>query len=110
MVALNFQQGDRTNMLNRAMFLQNGNCGYVLKPSFLSDPDLYSLQGTGELDNSKGRKSKLKIRIHGHATDLTVWQSKVVPKNGLNPVWQEEAEFNIAVPELAIVEFKVNSK
>ena len=49
----------------------------------------------------------VKIRIHGHASDMAEWQSKVVPKNGFNPIWQEMAEFNIAVPELAIVEFKV---
>jgi hypothetical protein len=29
-------------MYNRAKFLQNGSCGYVLKPQFLSDPT-YSL-------------------------------------------------------------------
>ena len=49
----------------------------------------------------------MKIRIHGHVADMAEWQSKVVPKNGFNPIWQEVADFNIAVPELAIVEFKV---
>ena len=35
MVALNYQAGDRELMFNRAMFRQNGRCGYILKPSFL---------------------------------------------------------------------------
>ena len=56
MVALNFQQGDRTNMFNRAKFLQNGNCGYVLKPGFLSNPELYSVQSTDKLKTIPGRK------------------------------------------------------
>ena len=30
-----------------------------------------------------------------------------VPNNGFNPTWSEEASFNIRVPELAIIEFKV---
>ena len=32
--ALNFQAGDVSNQLNYGKFLQNGNCGYVLKPDF----------------------------------------------------------------------------
>ena len=32
MVALNYQAKDRPLMLNRALFRQNGRCGYVLKP------------------------------------------------------------------------------
>ena len=33
MVALNYQAKDRALMFSRAMFRQNGRCGYVLKPS-----------------------------------------------------------------------------
>ncbi len=32
MVALNYQSNDRPLLFNRAMFRQNGRCGYVLKP------------------------------------------------------------------------------
>ena len=32
MVALNYQAKDRPLLLNRALFRQNGRCGYVLKP------------------------------------------------------------------------------
>lgn len=35
MVALNYQAKDRRLMFNRAMFRQNGRCGYILKPSSL---------------------------------------------------------------------------
>ena len=64
MVALNFQavsrkanfnsrkwiynfsiQSDKINMMNRAKFLQNGSCGYVLKPDY---GDCYTLQSSDE--------------------------------------------------------------
>ena len=41
---------------------------------------------------------------------MAEWESKVVPKNGFNPIWQEVAEFDVTVPELAMVEFKVKEK
>ena len=31
-----WHQADRSNMYNRAKFLQNGNCGFLLKPKFMS--------------------------------------------------------------------------
>lgn len=36
-VALNYQTFDRPRKLNLGKFLQNGNCGYVLKPQFLRE-------------------------------------------------------------------------
>jgi len=38
-VALNYQTEDKQNFLNRAMFSNNGGCGYVLKPDFMTDLD-----------------------------------------------------------------------
>ena len=34
-IILELLQADRSNMYNRAKFLQNGKCGYVLKPIFM---------------------------------------------------------------------------
>ena len=34
----NFQADDK-NMFNRAKFLQNGNCGFVLKPGYMAGND-----------------------------------------------------------------------
>ena len=39
MAALNFQTGDKPMQLNCAKFLANGNCGYVLRPDFMSSED-----------------------------------------------------------------------
>ena len=49
----------------------------------------------------------VKIKIHGHPNDTKDWCSQTVPRNGFNPIWDEETQFQISHPELAIVEFKV---
>ena len=36
MVALNFQTRDKELQINRGWFRQNGGCGYVLKPDFMT--------------------------------------------------------------------------
>ena len=52
MVALNYQAKDRPLLLNRALFRQNGRCGYVLKPrglcgeSFGDAPSLHRIEAT----------------------------------------------------------------
>ena len=38
--ALNFQTNDLAMQLNRALFADNGGCGYVLKPEILLNPSL----------------------------------------------------------------------
>lgn len=38
MVALNYQTKDKPMQLNMGKFMQNGNCGYVLMPSYIRDP------------------------------------------------------------------------
>lgn len=39
MCALNFQTPDKPMQLNQAKFMDNGGCGYLLKPDFLFRPD-----------------------------------------------------------------------
>lgn len=39
MVALNYQTGDKPMQINQAKFRENGFCGYLLKPDFMSRPD-----------------------------------------------------------------------
>lgn len=38
-VALNFQTPGEQMDLNQGRFLQNGGCGYILKPAFMCKPD-----------------------------------------------------------------------
>ena len=37
MVALNYQTEDASMLLNHGLFLQNGQCGYVLKPRYMRE-------------------------------------------------------------------------
>jgi len=135
MVALNFQEDDKYNLYNRAKFVDNGGCGYVVKPNYLRLPCAeYTPLVDMDAKSFKGKKLKIKlisgqhlpnasdrqageiiepyviIRIVGHPKDNSDWASKTVPKNGFNPIWEEETTFDIHLPDLAIVDFKVKSK
>jgi len=126
MVALNFQEPDPVNLFNRAKFLQNGNCGYVLKPEYMNEGDLnyaknafrltVHLISGQHLPNASEREAGeiiepfVKINLHGHPIDQSQWESSVVHKNGFNPIWDEKVEFVVALEELAILEFKVMNK
>jgi len=137
MVALNYQTDDKQVFLNNARFIDNGGCGYILKPSFLRDPDpnysplsplksiietgrsvklrLISAQflpdSTGTTFGGKGVNPFVKIRIRGHPDDKSnKVQSEVIESNGFNPVWNEHFLFDVKVPSLAFLEFRVKSK
>jgi len=134
MVALNFQEADKYNLYNRAKFADNGGCGYVLKPLYLREKSDYSPENTDQNTPAMGKKLTIKlisgqhlpnvsdrqageiiepyvrIRVIGHPQDSAEWISKTVPRNGFNPMWDEETSFSIRFPELAIIEFKVKSK
>lgn len=49
----------------------------------------------------------VKIKVHGHPCDEEKWNSKVDTENGCNPVWDETKKFDLAYPELVLLEFKV---
>ena len=44
MTALNFQTGDKPMQLNQAKFMQNGGCGYVLRPEYMFQPNYSPLE------------------------------------------------------------------
>jgi len=122
-------QADDKNLFNRAKFLQNGNCGYVLKPEYMTENDyqepnlevnairltVHLISGQ-HLPNASEREAGqiiepfVKLNMYGHPVDQKQWESSVVHKNGFNPIWDEKAEFTIALEDLAILEFKVMNK
>uniref|UniRef100_A0A0N5C908 Phosphoinositide phospholipase C n=1 Tax=Strongyloides papillosus TaxID=174720 RepID=A0A0N5C908_STREA len=128
MVALNYQTGDKSMMLNQGKFLANGRCGYVLKPSYLLDesfrPDqadavstscpvilIITIIGGRHLtrkDKSKGICSPfVDIEIIGVPCDNIQYSTRTITSNGLNPIWNETFEFKIYCPELALLRFLV---
>ena len=42
-VALNYQTGGEAMQLNHGRFLDNGGCGYVLKPNFLLAEEMFGI-------------------------------------------------------------------
>jgi len=132
-VALNYQTGSEPTYLNDGKFLDNGRCGYVLKPKYMRtekvffDPmqkqkqnktlfveviSAYQLpKKHGAEDKSKGEviDPYVKLKVRGANVDTTVksQKTKVVKSNGFNPVWRAEFKFPIHFPDLALLFFEV---
>uniref|UniRef100_A0A8D0GVC4 Phosphoinositide phospholipase C n=1 Tax=Sphenodon punctatus TaxID=8508 RepID=A0A8D0GVC4_SPHPU len=117
--------------IHQGRFQDNGFSGYVLKPEFLRDEETkFNPKSIAEGAWWQRKKLKIKIisgqqlpkvnkstnsivdprvtvEIHGVQRDNGKKQTKVIENNGFNPMWNEELEFDIDVPELALVRFMV---
>ncbi|KAM4691294.1 inactive phospholipase C-like protein 2 [Rhinophrynus dorsalis] len=132
-VAMNYQTPGLMMDLNTGWFRQNGNCGYVLRPSIMREEVSYfsanakdSLPGVSaqqlhikiisgqNLPKPKGSGAKgdvvepyVYVEIHGIPADCAEQRTKTVTQNGDNPIFDESFEFHINLPELAILRFVV---
>ncbi|NWI58301.1 PLCD4 phosphodiesterase, partial [Calyptomena viridis] len=131
-VALNFQTAGMEMDLCDGLFSQNGRCGYVLKPPFMRDEetlfnpsDPSSREGAGPITlmiqvisgqqlpkvaNSKDGAiidPLVRVEIHGVPADQAHQETKYIENNGFNPHWDETLQFQLHVPELALVRFVV---
>ncbi|KAB0399940.1 hypothetical protein E2I00_012616 [Balaenoptera physalus] len=130
-VALNFQTPGPEMDVYQGRFQDNGACGYVLKPAFLRDPNstfnsralaqgpwwaqkrlnvrVISGQQLPKVNKNKNSivDPKVTVEIHGVGQDVASHQTAVVTNNGFNPWWDTEFEFEVIVPELALVRFVV---
>ncbi|NWQ62375.1 PLCD4 phosphodiesterase, partial [Neopipo cinnamomea] len=129
-VALNFQTAGMEMDLCDGLFSQNSRCGYVLKPPFMRDEetlfnpsDPSSWEGPGPITltiqvisgqqlpkvaNSKDIIDPLvRVEIHGIPADQAHQETKYIENNGFNPCWNETLQFQLHVPELALVRFVV---
>ncbi|NWY31272.1 PLCD4 phosphodiesterase, partial [Pheucticus melanocephalus] len=131
-VALNFQTAGMEMDLCDGLFSQNGCCGYVLKPSFMRDKetlfnpsDPSSREGPGPITLTiqvisgqqlpKVANSKegaiidplVRVEIYGVPVDQAHQETKYIENNGFNPRWDETLQFQLHVPELALVRFVV---
>ncbi|KAK7880567.1 hypothetical protein WMY93_032792 [Mugilogobius chulae] len=130
-VALNFQTAGECMDLNDGLFSQNGGCGYVLKPSFMTeaerrfDPDnpqkldgyqpliltiqVISGQQLPKVNIKEGSivDPLVRVEIHGVPLDQNKQETRWIENNGFNPVWYDTLRFTIHAPELAMVRFVV---
>ncbi|XP_018582079.2 inactive phospholipase C-like protein 2 [Scleropages formosus] len=132
-VAMNYQTPGLMMDLNSGWFRQNGNCGYVLRPAIMREEVSYfsanardCLPGVSaqllhvkvisgqNLPKPKGSAAKgdvvepyVYVEIHGIPADCAEQRTKTVSQNGDNPVFEENFEFQINLPELAVLRFVV---
>ncbi|NXG95290.1 PLCD4 phosphodiesterase, partial [Loxia leucoptera] len=131
-VALNFQTAGTEMDLCDGLFSQNGCCGYVLKPPFMRDEetlfnpsDPSSREGPGpttltiqvisgqqlpKVANSKEGAiidPLVRVEIYGVPADQAHQETKYIENNGFNPRWDETLQFQLHVPELALIRFVV---
>uniref|UniRef100_A0A8D0BXA7 Phosphoinositide phospholipase C n=1 Tax=Salvator merianae TaxID=96440 RepID=A0A8D0BXA7_SALMN len=129
MVALNFQTAGAEMDLYDGLFSQNGRCGYVLKPSFLRDTEsvfspenpessgnnsplilIISGQQLPKIHNKKEGSIVdpfVRVEIHGVPADSAKQETRYIDNNGFNPQWGESFQFQVWVPELALLRFVV---
>ncbi|XP_013393655.1 1-phosphatidylinositol 4,5-bisphosphate phosphodiesterase beta-4 [Lingula anatina] len=129
MVALNFQTPDLAIQLNQGKFEYNGNCGYLLKPDFMRRPDRTfdpfsesPVDGviaahcsvtviSGQFLSDRKIGTYVEVDMYGLPTDTIrkEYRTRVVPNNGLNPVYNEEPFVfrKVVLPELAILRIAV---
>ncbi|XP_049638855.1 1-phosphatidylinositol 4,5-bisphosphate phosphodiesterase zeta-1 [Suncus etruscus] len=132
MVALNFQTPGVPMDLQNGRFLDNGGSGYVLKPQFLRDktsnfdpnklpsdnnPFILTIRIISGIQLPPSNYSSTNkadvtviIEIFGVPYDQVKQQTHVIKRNAFNPKWNETFTFIIAVPELALIRFVVESQ
>ncbi|XP_021351592.1 uncharacterized protein LOC110449213 [Mizuhopecten yessoensis] len=129
MVALNYQTEDTAMILNTAMFEQNGQSGYVLKPATMWDKShmMYNhfnpwdktfdgLHATvltihvisGQyVSNNHTASTYIEVELLGIPVDSAKHKTKVVPRNALNPIWNDYFTFHVMFADLAFLRFVV---
>ncbi|XP_060804194.1 1-phosphatidylinositol 4,5-bisphosphate phosphodiesterase isoform X5 [Amyelois transitella] len=129
MVSLNFQTSDLPMQLNQGKFEYNGNCGYLLKPDFMRRADrsfdpfadapvdgVIAAQCSvqviaGQFLSDKKVGTYVEVDMYGLPSDTIrkEFRTRMVPANGLNPVYNEEPFLfrKVVLPDLAVLRFGV---
>ncbi|KAM7396921.1 hypothetical protein PAMP_019926 [Pampus punctatissimus] len=113
-----------------ARSLDNGGCGYVLKPAVLMssqrsfDPSCsqHNVKPTHLLlkvisgsnlpipRSGKALDPFVRVEIHGIASDSRRKTTHTVKNNSLSPHWDSDMNFNISIPELCLIRFCVRDQ
>ncbi|XP_037313896.1 1-phosphatidylinositol 4,5-bisphosphate phosphodiesterase delta-1-like isoform X1 [Pungitius pungitius] len=130
-VALNFQTTCTDMDVHQGRFLVNGKSGYILKPAFMRDGatefDPITLTrgpwlkhktlhvmviSAQQLPKVNTRKTSIvdplvRVQVYGVPADVAEKETAAVANNGFNPAWNENFQFDVYVPELALVRFTI---
>ncbi|XP_014211046.1 1-phosphatidylinositol 4,5-bisphosphate phosphodiesterase-like [Copidosoma floridanum] len=128
MVALNYQTPDLPMQLNQGKFEYNNMTGYLLKPDFMRRPDKNfdpfseGVDGVitqtcsvrviaGQFLSDKKVGTYVEVDMYGLPADTIKkeFKTRMVPANGLNPVYNEEPFVfrKVVLPDLAVLRFGV---
>lgn len=141
LVAMNFHSVDERVLVADGRFRANGSSGYILKPDYLIDDTKprerqerwkFSILGASCLpkpESNAGRKGLVavsgtsmhyinpyvKISVYDETTTSSgkvIHATKPVSRNGLNPVWTDKNDVEVAIPSpsLTILLFTVWDK
>ncbi|XP_046842462.1 1-phosphatidylinositol 4,5-bisphosphate phosphodiesterase gamma-1-like isoform X1 [Xenia sp. Carnegie-2017] len=127
MAALNYQTPDRAMQINHGKFLDNGCCGYILKPDCARIPEFDPFDKTTISSDIKPLIIKLtfigarhlpkarwgisspfvEVELIGASYDNYKYKTGTKSDNGLNPVWSDAIETAVFCPPLAYIRFAV---
>ncbi|MFT7815098.1 inactive phospholipase C-like protein 1 [Arapaima gigas] len=133
MVVLNMQSPGTMLDLHRALFAQNGACGFVLRPGVLREEDAnFSASTQGYIPGMPSQTLRIKVisaqnlvqpqgsdakgkvidpyvvlELHGVPADCAEQRTHTAAQNQDNPLFDESFEFQVNMPELAILRFVV---
>ncbi|XP_077123382.1 1-phosphatidylinositol 4,5-bisphosphate phosphodiesterase zeta-1 isoform X2 [Ranitomeya variabilis] len=126
-VALNFQTPGIAMDLQDGKFLDNGGCGYVLKPEYLlseesapqcsTRPLIFTIKVIsgfflphGSLSKTNTTSLTVMAEIYGGADDGRQKKTTAVKNNSLNPFWNQSLTFSVHLPELALLRVSVEDQ
>ena len=104
MVALNYQHYDTPMFLNHGKFLQNHNCGYVLKPFYMRHAGSthlgertievhvfggHHIPKPGSVPFGEVIDPYVMVNMCGVDGDSAEHRTRTVDNNGFNPIWDE---------------------
>nr|XP_043611543.1 phosphoinositide phospholipase C 2-like [Erigeron canadensis] len=134
MVAFNMQTHGRSLWLMQGLFRANGGCGYVKKPDLYlkngPDDKIFEPKSTRPVKKTLKVKEYMgdgwhldfkrthfdiysppdfyvKVGIAGVHADSTMKKTKII-QDAWTPKWEEEFEFPLTVPELALLRVEVH--
>ncbi|XP_028446190.1 inactive phospholipase C-like protein 1 [Perca flavescens] len=133
LVGLNQQTPGAMLDLHRGRFSQNGGCGYVLRPAVMRDEVSYfSAHTQGCVPGVPAQTLRIKVisahnlpkplgsgskgevidpyvvlELHGVPADCAEQRTRTAAQNQDNPLFDETFEFQVNMPELALLRFVV---
>ena len=113
-VSVSYSSTDLSTWINEAKFMENGRCGYVLKPEWMMIPgSTWSKDNAREITITVISARQLpkimhdvidpyvQLRIYG--PDASLKATHVISNNGWDPTWNEDLTFSLRIPELDVL-------